>query len=73
MKPKPQQMKAWKHKCTGVVDISQVKSRRPNPSMPDPKKNYQKQIPKPPKLEIAKAKLIVPKPKAKNLLNCLPN
>jgi hypothetical protein len=50
MKPKPQQMKAWKHKCTGVVDNSQVKSRRPNPSMPNPKKNYQKQIPKPPKI-----------------------
>jgi hypothetical protein len=44
MKPKPQQMKAWKHKCTGVFDISQVKSRRPNPSMPNPKKNYQKKF-----------------------------
>ena len=71
MKPKPQQMKAWKHKCTGVVDISQVKSRRPNPSMPNPKKNYQKQIPNPPKLEIAKAKLIVPKPKGKKLIKLL--
>jgi hypothetical protein len=38
MKPKPQQMRAWKHKCTGVVDISQVKRRRLNPSMPNPKK-----------------------------------
>ena len=27
-------MKTWKHKCTGVVDISQVRSRRPNPSNP---------------------------------------
>jgi hypothetical protein len=44
MKPKPQQMKAWKHKCTGVVDISQVKSRRPNQSMPNPKKNYQRKF-----------------------------
>ena len=64
-------MKAWKHKCTGVVDISQGKSRRPNPSMPNPQKNYQKQIPNPPKLEIAKAKLIVPKPKAKKLIKLL--
>jgi hypothetical protein len=65
MKPKPKQMKAWTHKCAGVVDISQLKSKGPNPSMPNPKKNYQKQIPYPPKLEIAKAKVIVPKPKAK--------
>jgi hypothetical protein len=43
----------WKHKCTGVVDISQVKSRRPNPSMSNPKKNYQTEIPNPQKLEIA--------------------
>jgi hypothetical protein len=71
MKPKPQQMKAWKNKCTGVVDISQVKSRRPNTSMPNPKKNYQKQISKHPQLEIAKAKLIVPKPKAKQLIKLL--
>ena len=60
MKPKPQQMKAWKHNCTGVGDISQVKSRGLNPSMPNP-----------PKLEIANAKLIVPKPKAKKLIKLL--
>jgi hypothetical protein len=51
-------MKAWKHKCTGDVDIYQVRRRRPNP-----KKNYSRQIPNPPKLgKIAKAKLIVSKP-----------
>jgi hypothetical protein len=34
--------------------------------MPNPKKNYWRQIPSPPKTGyIAKAKLIVPKPKAK--------
>ena len=46
-------MKAWKHKCTGVVDISQVRSRRPNQSMPNPKKNYQRQIPNPQKIRIS--------------------
>ena len=35
------------------------------------KKNDQKQIPNPPKLEIAKATLIVPKPKAKKLIKLL--
>jgi hypothetical protein len=51
--------------------ISQVKSRKSNPSMPNPKKNYQRQIPNPSKLEIAKAKLIVPKPKAKKNIKLL--
>jgi hypothetical protein len=53
-------MKAWKHKCTGVFDISQVRSRRPNPSMLNPKKNYRRQIPNPKKMGwIAIAKLII--------------
>ena len=64
-------MKAWKQKCTVVVDISQVKRRRPKPSMPTPKKSYWRQIPNTP--EIAKTKLTVPKPKAKILYNCLPH
>jgi hypothetical protein len=53
MKLKPKQMKAWTHKCAGVV--TSLNSRAKD----------QKQIPYPPKLEIAKAKVIVPKPKAK--------
>jgi hypothetical protein len=32
------EMKALKHKCTGVVDIYQVRIRIPNPSMAKPKK-----------------------------------
>jgi hypothetical protein len=48
--PKPQQMKAWKHKCTGDVDISQVRSRRSNQTMPNPKKNYRRKILNPQKL-----------------------
>jgi hypothetical protein len=39
--------------------------------MPNPKKNNQREIPNPPKLEIFKAKLVVPKPKAKKLINLL--
>jgi hypothetical protein len=31
MKHKPQQMKTWKHKCTGVVDISVPVDERPLP------------------------------------------
>ena len=49
-------MKTWIHKCTGDVDISQVKRRRPNPSMPSSKKNYWRQIHNPKNLEFAKAK-----------------
>jgi hypothetical protein len=39
--------------------------------MPNPKKNYWRQIPNPPKLEMAKAKLIVAKPKAKKCIKLL--
>ena len=34
------QIKANESKCKGIVDISQVKRRRPNPSMPTPMENY---------------------------------
>jgi hypothetical protein len=64
-------MNAWKHKCAGVVDISQVKSKRPNPSMPNPKKITGDKFLTPQKLEIAKANLIVPKPKAKKLIKLI--
>ena len=38
-------MKAWQRKCTGILDNTQFKRRRPNPSMPTQKKNYLRQIP----------------------------
>jgi hypothetical protein len=54
----------FNHGNTSVQE-SRVKSRRPNPSMPNPKKNYRRQIPNSKKLGIAKAKQ-----KQKNLFNC---
>ena len=37
MKRKPQQKKAWKHKCTGVVDISQEQKTKPINAKPKEK------------------------------------
>ena len=50
--------------CRSCWHLS-TQEQRTKPINAKPKKNYQKQIPYPPKLEIAKAKVIVPKPKAK--------
>ena len=60
------QIKTNESKCKGIVDISQVKRRRPNPSIPTPMENYWRQITNQKMgIKCKKAKLIVAKTKAR--------